>query len=72
MEFVLSNKSLERKGDPLHHLNSVSLLILSDSDISHGLHTLDSIKLRQRNVLDKNTFRNGLMRILILSETFRN
>ena len=68
--FDLSNKSLERKGDPLQYLESFSVLLTSGSDIKRGLKTLGNFG--KRKVPDKKAFGHGLMLKLFLSETFRD
>ena len=54
-QFVLSTKSLER-GDPLHYLKSLSLLIMSNSDILNGLKTIGSFKLRRKRYFGQQSF----------------
>ena len=59
--FGPSNKGPERRGDPIHYLQSLSVLIISDSYSIHGLKIFCSFELRQKKSFELKIFRHGFL-----------
>ena len=68
--FGLSTNGTERKDNPLHYLECLSELIMSNSYITLWFKTFGSLKLRRTKCFGQKTFGHGLMPKLFCPERF--